>query len=111
MNWRPVADAFVRYSLAYAGLTVLSVALLTRREDVVAALFFAGLILLLFTKGMGDVRVTEPTAGEALHATEDQRTVIDVHTRLPLGGALFFYGLGLAIFGFGGMALVGSFMG
>ena len=109
MNWRPIADALLRYSLAWAGITVVAVALLTRSEVAVTALFFLGLVIVLVTMGIGDVRATDLTAGEASHET-NHRAVIDLHTRLPIDGVLFFYGLGLVVLGFGGMVLVGSYL-
>jgi hypothetical protein len=111
VDWQLVGRAGARYTVAYAGATVAVVAL-TGRGLLLLGLVAVGLVLLVFVAGGGgSVRMgtaaanaqamgisgtsTDPTENEEFHQTIDGDL------------KLLFYAVGLIVFGFAGMVVVG----
>jgi hypothetical protein len=110
MDWAAGGRRLLRYGGAYAGATVLVVGGATRSELAVAGLFVAGLLLSLVVFVGGGVRTSVPSAGRFGDDVSEQLadTHVDRGRYLPVDGKLLCYGLGLAVFGFGGMVVLGG---
>jgi hypothetical protein len=111
VDWTLVRRAGARYTVAYGGATAGLVAL-TGQGLFLLGVVILGLLLLLFAAGgTGTVRMgtamanTESVgiAGTFTDPTEDEAFATAIEADLKL----VFYGVGLLVFGFAGMVLVG----
>jgi hypothetical protein len=111
VDWQLVARAGGRYAVAYAGATVAVVAL-AGRGLLLLGLVALGLLLLLFVAGGGgNVRMGTAAAnaqsmgisGTTTDPTENE----EFHRAIDADLTLLFYAVGLIVFGFAGMIVVG----
>ncbi|WP_142857857.1 hypothetical protein [Salinigranum halophilum] len=110
MDWKKIRSGGFRYGLVYAGVTVLVIGFVTRSELAVAALFIVGLMLLLFVFGIGNVRTGDISISGQSYDVDSQLADahIDQHEYVSFDQKLLFFAIGLAIFGFGGMVVLGG---
>ena len=112
VDWQLITRAGTRYTVVYAGVTAAVVAV-TGQAMLLLGLILLGLLLLLFVAGgAGSVRMgTAMANAQALGITglttdptenEEFATTIDADLKL------LFYAVGLIVFGFAGMVVVGS---
>jgi hypothetical protein len=111
VDWQLVGRAGARYTVAYAGATA-GVAALIGVELLLLGLVAFGLLLLLFVAGgggtvrMGTVMANFQAAG--INGTTTDPTQNDeFHETIEADLKIFFYAVGLIVFGFAGMVLVG----
>jgi hypothetical protein len=110
MAWERAGRAALRYGVGYAGATVLVVGGATRSELAVAGLFVVGLVLVGFVLWAGNVRTSVPAAGGYGDGPSEQ--LVDTHVErgryLTGDRKLLFYGVGVAVFGFAAMVVLGG---
>ncbi|MCO8244480.1 MULTISPECIES: hypothetical protein [unclassified Haladaptatus] len=101
MNWSLVRRCGLRYTLVYAGLTVVVVFALTRSPLVLIGLFGLGLASLVFALG-GTKKIRMGTAVTNAQSIGLQSTIADPADDRPTALAndikLLFYGVGLVVF-------------
>ena len=112
VDWELIDRAGARYTVGYAGTTAAVVALVGV-ELLLLALVALGLLLLLFVAGgggtvrMGTVMTNFQAfgiKGTSTDPTENQ----EFHETIEADLKLFFYAVGLIVFGFAGMIAMGS---
>ena len=112
VDWELIGRAGTRYTVAYAGGTA-AVAALTGGELLLLGLVAVGLLLLLFVAGgggtvrMGTV-MTNVMALGINNTTTDPAENEEFHETIEADLKLFFYAVGLVVFGFAGMVVLGS---
>jgi len=108
MDWQALARGVLLYGVGAAGLTVLVIAVVTTGEFPLFALMLSGLVCLLFAFGVSDVRTNHD--GGAGGAAEMELPRVDASYREKLGAdrIMACYGVGLAVFSFAGMTLIGG---
>lgn len=112
VDWRLIKRAGARYTVVYAGATAAVVAV-TGVELLLLGLVLLGLLLLLFVAGgAGSVRMgTAMANAQALGIsgmTTDPAENDEFATTIDADLKLLFYAVGLIVFGFVGMVVVGS---
>ncbi|WP_266075407.1 hypothetical protein [Haladaptatus caseinilyticus] len=101
MNWNLIGRCGVRYTFAYAGLTVAIVYAVTRSGLVLLSTFGFGLVVLLFALGgTGTVRMgTGMTNADSIGT---RSTIVDPNDlsakRMDSDIKFIFYGVGLLLF-------------
>jgi hypothetical protein len=112
VDWRLIGRAGARYTVAYAGATAALVAV-TGVELLLLGLVLLGLVLLLFVAGgAGSVRMgTAMANAQALGIdglTTDPAENDEFAEAIDADLKILFYAVGLVVFGFAGMVVLGS---
>lgn len=112
LDWQLVGRAGVRYTVVYAGATV-GVVSLTGAALFLLGLAVLGLVLLLFVAGgggsvrMGTTMANAQSMGIS-GTTTDPSENAEFHTTIDADLKLLFYAVGLIVFGFVGMIVLGK---
>lgn len=111
VNWQLIGRAGARYTLLYGGTTA-ALLTLVGRPLLLLGLIFVGLLLLIFVAGgFGTVRMgTSAANAQAMgmqSAVTDPVKNSEFHQTIEADLKLLFYAIGLLVFGFLGMMILG----